>query len=64
MTVVQSLQIILTLIVTGMWTFLFDLVTKDRILSKKWLLRTGQFLLVFHAIALPIALINLIWSIQ
>jgi hypothetical protein len=63
MTLLQSIQIILTLTVTCGCTFLIDLAIGNYINTNKWCMRTGQFLVVFHAIALPLAFINLIWSI-
>jgi hypothetical protein len=63
MTPIQCLQLILTLVVTGACTAVFGIVFRSEIASKKWLMWAGRSLLAFHAIALPVAMILLIWSI-
>ena len=65
MTIIQSMQIILTLVVTGVCSILalqFVSVAKEQVEMQKWFAWTLRILLMFHAIAFPAALINLIWS--
>jgi hypothetical protein len=63
MTPIQCLQFILTLVVTGTCTAVFGIIFREQIASKKWAMLTGRSLLVFHALAFPLAMIFLIWSI-
>jgi hypothetical protein len=63
MTPTQCLQLILTLVVTGSCTAVFGIVFRSEIAKTKWLMWTGRSLLAFHAIALPVVMILLIWSI-
>jgi len=63
MTPTQCLQLILTLVVTGACTAVFGIVFRSEIATNKWLMWAGRSLLAFHAIALPVVMILLIWSI-
>jgi hypothetical protein len=63
MTPIQCLQLILTLVITGTCIAAFGIVFRDQIASNKWLTWVGRFLLTVHAIAFPVAMIMLIWSI-
>jgi len=63
MTPIQCLQLILTLVVTGACTAVFGIVFRSEIATNKWLTWAGRSLLAFHAIALPVVRIRLIWSI-
>jgi hypothetical protein len=63
MTPTQCLQLILTLVVTGSCTAVFGIVFRSEIASNKWIMWAGRSLLAFHAIALPVVMILLIWSI-
>jgi hypothetical protein len=63
MTPTQCLQLILTLVVTGACTAVFGIVFRSEIATNKWLTWVGRSLLAFHAIALPVVMILLIWSI-
>jgi hypothetical protein len=63
MTPIQCLQLILTLVVTGACTAVFGIVFRSEIATNKWFMWAGRSLLTFHAIALPVVMIFLIWSI-
>ena len=63
MTPIQCLQLILTLVVTGACTAVFGIVFRSEIATNKWLMWAGRSLLAFHAIALPVVMILLIWSV-
>jgi hypothetical protein len=63
MTPIQCLQLILTLVVTGACTAVFGITFRSEIASNKWLVWAGRSLLAFHAIALPVVMILLIWSV-
>ena len=63
MTPIQCLQLILTLVVTGACTAVFGITFRSEIATNKWLTWVGRSLLAFHAIALPVVMILLIWSI-
>jgi len=63
MTPIQCLQLILTLVVTGVCTAVFGIVFRSEIATNKWLMWAGRSLLAFHAIALPVVMILLIWSV-
>jgi hypothetical protein len=63
MTPIQCLQLILTLVVTGACTAVFGIVFRSEIATNKWLMWAGRSLLAFHAIAPPVVMILLIWSI-
>ena len=65
MTIHMAIQILLTIIVTGTCTLLainFINIAKDAVKLQKWFTLTAKSLFVFHMIALPAAIINLIWS--
>lgn len=63
MTPTQCLQLILTLVVTGACTAVFGITFRTQIASNKWLMWTGRSLMAVHFLALPVAMILLIWSI-
>jgi hypothetical protein len=65
MTIHMAIQILLTVIVTGGCTLLatnFITIAKDHLKLQKWFAYTARSMLLFHMIALPAAIINLIWS--
>jgi len=63
MTPIQCLQLILTLVVTGACIAVFGISFRNEIASNKWLVWAGRSLLAFHAIAVPVVMILLIWSV-
>ena len=63
MTTTECLQFILTLVVTGSCTAVFGILFREQIASQKWLMLIGRSLLAFHALAFPLAMIFLIWSV-
>ena len=65
MTVHIAIQILLTLVVTGICTLSaisFVTVAKEYEKLQKWFEWTARILFVIHLIAVPAAIINLIWS--
>ena len=65
MTTHMAIQILLTITVTGICTLLaisFIDVAKEAVKLQKWFTLTAKSLFVFHMIAFPAAIINLIWS--
>ena len=65
MTVHIAIQILLTLVVTGICVLSaisFVTVAKEAVKLQKWFEWTARILFVIHLIAIPAAIINLIWS--
>lgn len=65
MTFHMAIQILLTVLVTGGCTTLlanFVDVAKEHVKLKKWFIASVKTSFIIHGIALPAAIINLIWS--
>ena len=65
MTTHIATQILLTLFITGVCTLgavNFVTVAKDAVNLQKWFTWTARIMFMFHVIAFPAAIINLIWS--
>jgi hypothetical protein len=65
MTIQIAIQILLTVLITGGCTFLatsFVSITKDKVKLQKWFAFTAKCMWLIHFVALPAAIINLIWS--
>lgn len=61
----MAMQILLTILVTGGCTLLlvnFVDVAKEHVSMKKWFIISVKTSFIIHGIALPAAIINLIWS--
>lgn len=64
-TLTMSIQILLTVLITGACTlFVFENVTVDEKQVKllNWFTWAARVLILIHAILLPAAVINVIWS--
>jgi hypothetical protein len=62
----MAIQILLTVLVTGTCTVLamnFVTIAQNAVRLQKWFGITIRVLFVVHLIALPAAVINLIWSV-
>jgi len=65
MTFAIAIQVLLTVVVTAACTYLLYTnveVNEKYVRMNLWYTWLIRFLLVFHAVALPASLINLIWS--
>jgi len=65
MTMTIAIQILLTLLLTGACTlFIFENVSVDEKYAKmnRWFMWTARVLILLHAVLIPAAIINLIWS--
>ena len=65
MTIHIAIQILLTVLVTGSCTLLainFITIAKDAVKLQKWFTRIARIMFMIHMVALPAAIINLIWS--
>ena len=64
-TLTMSIQILLTVLITGVCTiFIFENVTVDEKQAKlrNWFMWSARVLILIHAILIPAAVINVIWS--
>jgi hypothetical protein len=61
----MSIQILLTVLITGVCTlFVFENVTVDekQVKLHNWFMWSARVLILIHAILIPAAVINVIWS--